>query len=96
MPKNDDSSPKRPNRYSAIIGTIFKNHYKPGRTQFEFSRDEFVEIAKSLKIALPKIWATRSTRFGSEPSCPTISSRPPERTASGSLSWWAARNIASG
>jgi DNA (cytosine-5)-methyltransferase 1 len=24
----------------------FKNHYKPGKTQFEFSRDEFVEIAQ--------------------------------------------------
>jgi hypothetical protein len=55
MPKKDDEiAPKKPNRYSAIIGTIFKNHYKPGKTQFEFSRDEFVEIAKSLKIALPK------------------------------------------
>jgi len=46
--------PRKPNRYSAIIGTIFKNHYKPGKTQFDFSRDEFVEIAKSLGIALPK------------------------------------------
>ena len=45
---------KKPNRYSAIIGTIFRNHYKPGGTQFEFSRDEFVEIARSLDIALPK------------------------------------------
>jgi hypothetical protein len=55
MAKKDDAQTlKRPNRYSAIIGTIFKNHYKPGKTQFEFSRDEFVEIARSLKIALPK------------------------------------------
>jgi hypothetical protein len=45
---------KKPNRYSAIIGTIFKRHYKSGKTQFEFSRDEFVGIAKSLRIALPK------------------------------------------
>lgn len=45
---------KKPNRYSAIIGTIFKNHYKTGKTEFEFSRDEFVEIARSLGIALPK------------------------------------------
>jgi len=53
--KNDgDHAPKRPNRYSAIVGTIFKNHYEPGKTQFEFSRSEFVEIAKSLNIALPK------------------------------------------
>jgi hypothetical protein len=45
---------KKQNRYSAIIGTIFKRHYKPGVTQFEFSRDEFVDIAKSLRIVLPK------------------------------------------
>jgi hypothetical protein len=45
---------RKPNRYSAIISAIFKNHYKPGKTQFEFSREEFVEIARSLGIALPK------------------------------------------
>lgn len=45
---------RKPNRYSAIIGTIFKNHFKQGQTQFEFSRDEFVEIARLLNIALPK------------------------------------------
>jgi hypothetical protein len=56
MPENRPvaSPEKRPNRYSAIIGTIFERHYKPGETHFEFSRNEFVEIAKSLKIALPK------------------------------------------
>jgi len=52
--KPEAVEPKKPNRYSAIIGTIFKNHYKPGRTQFEFTREEFVEIAQELKIALPK------------------------------------------
>jgi hypothetical protein len=47
--------PKRkPNRYAAIVGTIFKRHHKPGKTEFEFSRDEFVDVAKSLRIALPK------------------------------------------
>jgi hypothetical protein len=45
---------KKPNRYSAIIGTIFKRHHKQGKTEFEFSRDEFVDVAKSLRIALPK------------------------------------------
>lgn len=55
MAKSDqESASRKPNRYSAIIGTIFKNHYKAGRTQFEFSRDEFVGIARSLNIALPK------------------------------------------
>jgi hypothetical protein len=52
--KNSTENAKKPNRYSAIIGTIFKNHYKPGKKQFEFSRNEFVEIARSLNIVLPK------------------------------------------
>ncbi len=52
--KNSTENSKKPNRYSAIIVTIFKNHYKPGKTHFEFSRDEFVEIASSLGIDLPK------------------------------------------
>jgi hypothetical protein len=52
--KTEAVAPKKPNRYSAIIGTIFKNHYKPGKTQFEFTREEFVEIAHELKIVLPK------------------------------------------
>jgi len=55
MAKKDADEPtKKPNRYAAIIGTIFKNHYKPGKTQFEFSRDELLEIARSLEITLPK------------------------------------------
>ncbi len=55
MPKKDDeAAPKKQNRYSAMIGTIFKNHYKQGKTQFEFSREEFVEIAKSLKNRTPE------------------------------------------
>jgi len=55
MAKRDAAdAPKKLNRYSAIIGTIFKSHYKPGKTQFEFTREEFVEIAHELKIELPK------------------------------------------
>jgi hypothetical protein len=55
MAKKDAADgPKKQNRYSAIIGAIFKNHYKRGKTQFEFSRDEFLEIARSLNVALPK------------------------------------------
>jgi hypothetical protein len=45
---------KKPNRYSAIMGAIFERHYKAGETQFEFSREEFVDVARSLKVALPK------------------------------------------
>ena len=55
MAKNGgQASQRRPNRYSAIIGKIFKNHYRAGKTEFEFSCSEFVEIARSLRIALPK------------------------------------------
>jgi hypothetical protein len=54
MPEESLALEKKPNRYSAIIGTIFKRHYKSGKSQFEFSRDEFVGVAKALGIALPK------------------------------------------
>jgi hypothetical protein len=54
MAKTRPTPDRKPNRYSAIIGTIFKNHYEPGKTQFEFSRDEFVGTARSLGIDLPK------------------------------------------
>lgn len=55
MVKEDaNETSKKVNRYSAIIGKIFKNHYRPGKAEFEFSRDEFVEIARSLRIDLPK------------------------------------------
>lgn len=74
---------KKPNRYSAIIGTIFRNHYKPGETQFEFSRDEFVEIARSLDIALPKNLGDTIYSFRFRTSL------PPEivATASKGLEW---------
>jgi hypothetical protein len=36
------------------MGTIFRNHYKPGKTQCEFSRDEFVEIARFAQDRAPK------------------------------------------
>ena len=52
--KDSVDPPKKPNRYAAIIARIFKTHYKPGKTQFDFSRDEFVGIAQSLGMALPK------------------------------------------
>ncbi|MGH9575588.1 MAG: endonuclease, partial [Candidatus Acidiferrales bacterium] len=56
MTKGERSSPKQrePNRYRAIIQTIFNQHYKPGQTQFEFTREEFVEVAEKLAIKLPK------------------------------------------
>jgi hypothetical protein len=42
------------NRYQAIIDDVFKRHYQEGSNSVEFSRDEFVAIAQSLKIKLPK------------------------------------------
>lgn len=45
---------RKPNRYQAIIQTIFDRHYKSGMAQFEFTRDEFVGTAGDLKIKLPK------------------------------------------
>lgn len=42
------------NRYQAIIADVFKRHYAKGSVSVEFSRDEFVAIAQSLKIKLPK------------------------------------------
>lgn len=45
---------RKANRYHAIIEKVFENHYEDGIVQFAFSRDEFVDIATQLKIALPK------------------------------------------
>jgi len=52
--RDETDSPRKLNRYAAIVARIFKNHYKPGVTEFAFSRDDFVAIAKSLRIDLPK------------------------------------------
>lgn len=46
--------PKQLNRYQAIISRVFSNHFSPSRTEFEFTRAEFVDIAHSLDIVLPK------------------------------------------
>lgn len=46
--------PKQPNRYQAIISRVFSNNFSDTKTEFEFTRDEFVEIAHSLGIVLPK------------------------------------------
>ncbi|MEX2261797.1 MAG: hypothetical protein WD696_07585 [Bryobacteraceae bacterium] len=56
MPKRRaaENPEKKPNRYSAIIGTIFHRHYSDGSTQFEFTRGELEEVAKELGIVLPK------------------------------------------
>ena len=47
-------TPKSPNRYQAIILSVFSTHHQQGAVEFEFTRDEFVAIAESLGIKLPK------------------------------------------
>jgi hypothetical protein len=45
---------RQPNRYQAIILRLFEDHYTEGLAEFEFTRNEFVGIAKILGIELPK------------------------------------------
>ena len=42
------------NRYEAIIEKIFSGHYEKGATRFAFDRQEIEDVAKLLKIILPK------------------------------------------
>lgn len=42
------------NRYVALIGEIFRRHYKKGATQFAFDRDELETTATKLGVRLPK------------------------------------------
>lgn len=45
---------RKPNRYKTIIAEVFSRHHKPGDTEFEFTRDEFIHVAQELGIVLPK------------------------------------------
>lgn len=54
MPEPLAAKARQPNRYETIISRVFKLHFKAGLAEFEFTRDEFVAIAKSLRIELPK------------------------------------------
>lgn len=49
-----DKKTRPQNRYQAIIERVFELHYTKNATEFEFSRDEFEQIAVSLGITLPK------------------------------------------
>jgi hypothetical protein len=49
-----EAKQRPPNRYQVIILRLFENHYTEGLTEFEFTRNEFVNIAKILEIELPK------------------------------------------
>jgi len=50
----DEKNGRLSNRYQAIIARVFADHHVEDATEFEFTRDEFVAIAESLEIALPK------------------------------------------
>lgn len=41
------------NRYKVLIERIFFNHWKKGKSEFEFVRDEIKQTADSLEIVLP-------------------------------------------
>ncbi|MBI3523158.1 MAG: endonuclease [Betaproteobacteria bacterium] len=50
----DEKNGRLPNRYQAIIARVFTDHHVKDVVEFEFTRDEFVAIAESLGIMLPK------------------------------------------
>lgn len=45
--------PKSPNRYQALIESIFLQHYRKGLKVVAFTREELVSMATQLKIPLP-------------------------------------------
>lgn len=45
---------KEPNRYAKILEAIFLKHFEKGRTEIEFERTEFSQVADELGIVLPK------------------------------------------
>lgn len=44
---------KTPNRYQALVGKIFFDHYTEGATSLEFTRQEIKDAADALGIVLP-------------------------------------------
>lgn len=44
---------KGPNRYEILIEHVFRDHYKEGMTEFEFTRKEVIEKANELQIQVP-------------------------------------------
>ena len=45
---------KKPNRYQSLIAHIFAKGYKKGKTVVPFSRDQLIDTAALLEIAVPK------------------------------------------
>ena len=51
---------KEPAAYVVIVQKIFFDHYKKGKQEFEFTREEIAASAKQLGVKLPKkIWRRR-------------------------------------
>jgi hypothetical protein len=44
----------KPNRYAAILEEIFRRNYKEGEGEVSFGREEIAQVARKLKIELPK------------------------------------------
>lgn len=49
----ESTTERKANRYQAILIRIFSNHFRPKLTEFEFEREEIVEVAAKLDIKLP-------------------------------------------
>jgi hypothetical protein len=77
------SNGRKANRYQAIISRVFFDHYEKDKTEFEFSRDEFVAIAADLKIELPKNVGDVIYSFRYRSPLP----QDIEDTATGNLEW---------
>jgi len=45
---------RNPNRYAVIILRVFEDHYSKGITEFEFTREELIDITNTLNIKVPK------------------------------------------
>lgn len=50
----EDTNQGRGRRYARIIEEIFTGHFTEGVREFEFERQELLDVAARLKIALPK------------------------------------------
>ncbi len=50
----EEPSPRKANRYGALLLRIFQHHYRDGATSFEFERTELEGAAIKLGIDLPK------------------------------------------
>lgn len=45
---------KEPNRYEQLIEQLFQKHFRSGMREVRFERDEIVQLARKLKIDIPK------------------------------------------